>query len=175
MIKEDYQMDEYLEGLVKKTAPTEEVAEAVEEVKEVVAEPVDEVVAEPVETIEETVEPESTTEAVKEEVAEPEAPKVEVKKDEPKKPAKKEVEPKKEAKPKKPDVKLVVNREYDVKDLRVYNTPDIRQASKVISGRIVYLGQSQSETFTIIKYMRHGFGLVRGYAKDLELHLSKWS
>lgn len=56
--------------------------------------------------------------------------------------------------------------EYDVKSVRVYRTPDTRQTSFTYSGRIIYLGKIG--TFSIIKYMKHGFGLVQGYVNNME-------
>lgn len=144
-------MDEYLNTLLKKE---DEVKEVVEEKVAAVKEPV---VAEPIK------------EEVKEVVEEPkkEQPKKEVKiqKEEPKavekKPEEKKVE-KKESK----KLGLVAGQEYDVDTIRVYAVPDEQQVSKTVTGKVVYVGTV--EPFDIIKYMKHGFGLVQGYVKDLQ-------
>lgn len=58
-----------------------------------------------------------------------------------------------------------IGQEIDVKDIRIYNSPDIHQVSKLYSGKVIYTGQI--DRFSVVKYMKHGFGLVQGYTKDL--------
>lgn len=69
------------------------------------------------------------------------------------------------------DIKLIPGQEYDVKSIRVYNAPDFKQVSRTISGRVVYIGSI--EPFDIVKYMKHGFGMVQGYAVRLKENLKK--
>lgn len=52
-----------------------------------------------------------------------------------------------------------------VKSIKVYKIPDTRQIARSITGNITFLGRV--DTFAIINYMRHGFGLVKGYTTDL--------
>lgn len=56
----------------------------------------------------------------------------------------------------------------NVAGLRVYPTPSINQLARTVAGNVVYLGQIGE--FAIIEYMKHGYGVVRGYAltKDLD-------
>lgn len=145
-------MDEYLETLVKKE---DEVKEAAKEEVAAVEEPV---VAEPIK------------EEVKKVVEEPkkEQPKKEVKiqKEEQKAEEKKSVEKKLEEKKESKKSGLVAGQEYDVDTIRVYAVPDEQQVSKTVTGKVVYVGTV--EPFDIVKYMKHGFGLVQGYVKDLQ-------
>lgn len=139
-------MDEYLSSLVKKEAIAEEP----------VVETVEEVVEEVTETVATEVVEEAKEEVAEEHKFEEDAIK-EVKED------KKEYvtpEIKEEAS------QFIEGEEYDVKSVRVYRTPDTRQTSFTYSGRIIYLGKIG--TFSIIKYMKHGFGLVQGYVNNMK-------
>lgn len=149
-------MDEYLNTLVKKE---DEVKEVVEEKVAAVEEPV---VAEPIkEEVKEVVEEQKKEQSKKEVKIQKEEPKAEEKKSVEKKPEEKKVE-KKESK----KSGLVAGQEYDVDTIRVYAVPDEQQVSKTVTGKVVYVGTV--EPFDIIKYMKHGFGLVQGYVKDLK-------
>ena len=55
-----------------------------------------------------------------------------------------------------------------VTGLRVYPTPSINQLARTVAGNVVYLGQIGE--FAIVEYMKHGYGIVKGYAltKDLD-------
>lgn len=136
-------MDEYLSSLVKKEAIAEEpVVETVEEVVEEVT--ATEVVEEAKEEVaEENKFEEHAIGEVKEDKNEYVTPEI------------------KEEAP-----QFTEGKEYDVKSVRVYRTPDTRQTSFTYSGRIIYLGKIG--TFSIIKYMKHGFGLVQGYVNNME-------
>lgn len=48
-----------------------------------------------------------------------------------------------------------------VENIRIYKTPDSKQVARNFTGNVVYRGKISE--FTIIDYMRHGFGVVRGY------------
>lgn len=54
---------------------------------------------------------------------------------------------------------------YYVTNIRIYKTPDVTQIARNYTGNVVYKGRI--EDVYIIEYMRHGFGLVRGYTLDL--------
>lgn len=145
-------MDAYLESLVKKDG---DVTEAKNDTVD--------------ETIVKTTTEEQIEEPAKEEPAK-EEPFVEEVKEEPveeelvvEKPTKEE---KKQKKTKSSNVVLEEGKEYDVKPVRIYRTPDLHQVSFQFEGRLVYVGKI--ETFSIIKYMKHGFGLVQGYVNNLE-------
>lgn len=141
-------MDSYLESLVRKEAG------AVPAEEEAVAEPVaEEITAEPEEVV---------TEGAQEEVVDED-------------PAEKAVpEPEEEAAAIDPAVteeanaEATVNTAYTigqtipVTNVKVFNTPDTGQPAKLITGNIIYRGEIAG--FAIIDYMRHGFGLARGYA-----------
>ncbi len=60
---------------------------------------------------------------------------------------------------------LKVGQQIDASNIRIYNSPDVHQVSKLYSGKVIYTGQI--DRFAIVKYMKHGFGLVQGYTKDL--------
>ena len=51
-----------------------------------------------------------------------------------------------------------------VTNIRVYKTPDVKQMAKIVSGNVTYLGTIGD--FNIVSYMRHGFGIVKGYTLD---------
>lgn len=55
--------------------------------------------------------------------------------------------------------------ELDAINIRVYNSPSVKQVSRLISGRVIILGKI--DNFTIVQYMKHGFGLVKGYTLDI--------
>ena len=173
-------MDEYLESLVKKCEAAAAVATeeaATEEAAEEVA--VEEEVVEQLTVIPEEDEQESeAANQVEEPVTEAATKKVETvifheligtpgKAKEQVKEASKKSEKKKVSHADIPE--LEVNKEYDVKDARVFKSPDLKQISQLISGRVIYLGQVGD--FAIVKYMRHGFGLVQGYIRDIEKSL----
>lgn len=61
---------------------------------------------------------------------------------------------------------LEIGKEYSIGSVRVYNSPNTHQSSQLISGKVIYEGKSG--TFSIIKYMKHGFGIVKGYVNNLE-------
>ena len=48
--------------------------------------------------------------------------------------------------------------------IRIYKTPDIKQIAKNYAGNVTFLGKIGD--FNIVSYMRHGFGLVKGYTLD---------
>ena len=52
-----------------------------------------------------------------------------------------------------------------VENIKVFKTPDKRQISRNVTGNVTYLGKIGE--YTIINYMRHGFGLVKGYTPDI--------
>lgn len=149
-------MDAYLESLVKK----DEVVETVETVEKVaeVAEPIEEAaeaaVAEPVAEQETVGEQETVEEAiVRETSCENGDPAVVV------------TEPVVEKS--KTEKATTDHKEGDlitVEHIKVYKSPDINQIAKTISGNIKYAGKIGD--FNIIWYMKHGFGLVKGYTLD---------
>lgn len=142
-------MDEYLASLVRKEDNAVPVAEEVQ--VEEIAEPVVEEVADT-----------SVVEPDLESVVE------EVKKEKPAEEKKsKKTEKKVKEEPKKVSaIVLEEGSEYDVYPVRVYKTPDTHQVSQLISGKVIYEGKA--ETFSVIEYMKHGFGLVKGYVQNLE-------
>jgi len=151
-------MDAYLEKLVKKgSAVAEEVEEAIEE--EVVEEIEAAVTAEPEPEVQE--EADTNDETVTETVDEEAVPDVQletvIEKD--------EQETETETDGATSNGFIEPNTEIDAVNIRVYNSPDTRQLSRIISGHIVVLGQI--EDFKIIEYMKHGFGLVKGYTRDI--------
>ena len=61
----------------------------------------------------------------------------------------------------------VQNGTYKVDHIRVFKSPDVNQISRMVSGNVTFLGKIGD--FNIIGYMKHGFGIVRGYTlNDLE-------
>ena len=48
--------------------------------------------------------------------------------------------------------------------ITIYKTPDIKQIAKNYAGNVTFLGKIGD--FSIVSYMRHGFGLVKGYTLD---------
>lgn len=53
-----------------------------------------------------------------------------------------------------------------VENIKVYNIPNEKSAPRIISGNIEIV--KEVDGFTLIKYMKYGFGLVNGYTKDLK-------
>ena len=160
-------MDSYLASLVAKETATEEVpapAEpVVEEVaKEVVqADPEEPVVEEaPAEEVEEEVVVEEEETKVPDSESEEKQPEPEVSKPEPK--------PEKQVNLKAADIPSQPHKEGDTiylkETIRVYRTPDASQVARGVSGSVIYKGKIGE--FTIVQYMRHGFGLVIGYTLD---------
>ena len=151
-------MDAYLESLVlKNDEQAVESAEIAAVDSTVVEEDVNLDVAE-AETITEASEPiveAAIEEPKKEEPAKKEEPKKEEKA---KKEEKVEVTPAKKEQYAEGEVITLTN------PIRVYKTPDIKQISKNVIGNVVYLGKIGD--FTIINYMRHGFGMVKAYTLD---------
>lgn len=136
-------MDTYLESLVPKgtVAEPEEVVEAATET------------IEPVE--------EATTQEVVEEVKE-EAPVEEVKEEIVSEPAVEE--PVLQA----ADIPSTERKDGDIINLlspiKVYKVPASNQIPRMISGSIIYKGRVNE--YTMIQYMRSGFGLVTAYTLD---------
>ena len=58
-----------------------------------------------------------------------------------------------------------VDQTYYVENIKIYKTPDSNQVTKTYTGNVVFKGQI--EHFFIIEYVRHGFGIVRGYTLSL--------
>ena len=150
-------MDDYLSSLVKVEENSEPevpvVADVIQPSESDVTEVAEEVTKEDTVVVEENIEPAKATVKV-------EKPK----KDESDlKPEKKES---KSSKTKTESKTLEEGKGYTVDLVRVYNTPDTHQVSKTISGKIVFLGKIG--TFSIISYMKHGFGLVKGNVNNLE-------
>ena len=150
-------MDEYLASLVKK-----DQAEDVQAVVETDSEP---------EVIETTTELEVAEEVVSEPevTSEPEAvSKPETKSEETVVVVNKEVWP--ETTPveivvnEKPESILTEGQIVNVSNIRVYKTPDTHQIGRSVSGNVTYLGKIGE--FNIIGYMKHGFGIVKGYTPD---------
>lgn len=48
-----------------------------------------------------------------------------------------------------------------VKLIKVYKTPSVNQIAKNVTGNVTYLGRIGD--FNIVSYMKHGYGLVKGY------------
>ena len=132
-------MDAYLESLVKKEEAAEEAAteEAIEEVGTEAEDAVEVVTAEvPEETVqEESDNAESESELTAEESTA-------------------ELEEEAVAGPKEGDV-------IHVELIKVYKTPDVNQIAQNVTGNVTYLGKVGD--FNIVSYMRHGFGIVKGY------------
>ena len=146
-------MDSYLESLVKKSeeiedieeAPAEEVEDAVE-----VADTSDDIVEE--------------NDAVEEEVTEEPEEKVEetkeVKKAEP------VVEKGAPVVKNSPVTKLEDGATISVSEVRIFNIPDSKQPSKIVTGNVISRNEvtgANGEAFILVDYMRPGFGLVKGY------------
>lgn len=169
-------MDSYLESLTKKSestieevTETEEVAEAVEETladEPEVASEVEDAVAE--ESAEETATEEDKEQEVGAEEQAVEAEPEEAESAEEVEEASEE-EPNDEPVLQAPDVpegNHKVGELINVVGIRVFNTPSLGQPFKIISGNVTYDGKV--EGFTIIEYMKSGFGMVKGYTPDLK-------
>lgn len=150
-------MDAYLESLVKKDESTvsEEVAE--------------EVIDEVIDATEPTVEPEVATNAESEVIDEleesEESNNDEIDSEEEQEPISAvEPEPVPTAEPEgkaEPALTLNVGDIVTVKLIKVYKTPSINQIAKNVTGNVTYLGKVGD--FNIVSYMKHGYGLVKGY------------
>lgn len=51
------------------------------------------------------------------------------------------------------------------KDIKVFHTPDPKGPFKIFTGNVI--PQGQVSTMTQIKYMKPGFGLVKGFTPDI--------
>ena len=133
-------MDKYLESLVKKNDVDVEVEAAPRVVEEDIS------AEEVTEVIEEVTESEPAPEVVEEVI-----------KEEVEKPAKL-VKEDKLAK-----AELKEGTVITVTDLKVFNFPDTASAYKLISGNVIYV--KKVGEFSLINYMKYGFGLVSGYTQ----------
>lgn len=53
-----------------------------------------------------------------------------------------------------------------VANIRIYNTPDTNQPSRSVSGNIIY--HNELNGWAVVDYMRPGFGLVKGFTQDIK-------
>lgn len=138
-------MDEYLESLVLKT--DEEPA-----VDEVIEEPVE--VAEETNVAEEPVEDVAANDGENEVVAEDDK---EDTKEEPEQAIAPESQP--------AATSYEIDQTYSVSEIKIFNVPDISQPSIIFTGNVVYKGKL--DQFSVVDFVRNGYGLVRGYAIGL--------